>query len=403
MTTVFPGAIDSLPRPGAATNMDDPGFEGDTVIDNISDAIEAVEAVVGATATAGASLGYVRLHDGVNAGLFVPRATLEADQGLLLNGNMDHFQRCYTSTVTSTTTYNTITSFAADRWFVRPVGASVTQQLSVTVPDARSQFSLQVNGAASVTTVDIGQRIRWAIANTRAKQPLIFSCSLYNGTGGAFTPHLRIGTPTASDSFATVNNRLDTALQSCPDAAWTRVYATFDPTGYTDISMGMELVLQIPSGSMTAGKLVRVTQCDLRPGTQLLAYVPPRVDLQGSGLLEYYEKSVGVAQVPGAASTANGQLVLATSIANAGTRYLYVPFKARKRTSATVRTWDWSGNFSQASNSGGTTYGALTAVPILASEVDFMVRNDFSGAGAGNPMAITVNSVLMAWDAVAEL
>lgn len=47
MTTVFPGALDSLPRPGPTTEMDDPGFEGDGVIDNISDAIEAVQAKLG--------------------------------------------------------------------------------------------------------------------------------------------------------------------------------------------------------------------------------------------------------------------------------------------------------------------------------------------------------------------
>lgn len=43
MATDYPDAVDSLPRPTAATAMNASGFEGDVVIDNISDAIEAVE------------------------------------------------------------------------------------------------------------------------------------------------------------------------------------------------------------------------------------------------------------------------------------------------------------------------------------------------------------------------
>lgn len=43
MTTNFPGSVDSFPRPSSTTNTDDPGFELDVVIDNLSDALEAVE------------------------------------------------------------------------------------------------------------------------------------------------------------------------------------------------------------------------------------------------------------------------------------------------------------------------------------------------------------------------
>jgi len=49
MATNFPGSVDSFPRPGPFTNTDDPGFELDVVIDNLSDAVEAVETDVLAT------------------------------------------------------------------------------------------------------------------------------------------------------------------------------------------------------------------------------------------------------------------------------------------------------------------------------------------------------------------
>jgi len=47
MATSFPGSVDAFPRPTASTNTDDPGFELDVVIDNLSDAVEALETVVG--------------------------------------------------------------------------------------------------------------------------------------------------------------------------------------------------------------------------------------------------------------------------------------------------------------------------------------------------------------------
>jgi hypothetical protein len=43
MPTSFPGAVDALPRPSASTYTDASGFELDVVIDNLSDAVEAIE------------------------------------------------------------------------------------------------------------------------------------------------------------------------------------------------------------------------------------------------------------------------------------------------------------------------------------------------------------------------
>lgn len=49
MTTAFPGAIDSLPRPSGNTKRNaGSGLNLSSVIDNISDAIEAIEAILGA-------------------------------------------------------------------------------------------------------------------------------------------------------------------------------------------------------------------------------------------------------------------------------------------------------------------------------------------------------------------
>ncbi len=209
---------------------------------------------------------------------------------LTINGNMDHFQRWGSGTTVPTTTYSTNTSYAADRFFVLPAGASLTSAgRSTTVPDGNSRYSLEIVGAASVTTVDIGQRIAAGLVQTRGRQSLVFSAYVYNGSGSAFTPNLRVGTPSAADDFTTVTNRLDQALQSCADGEWTRVYHVFDPSAYTNIANGMEVCLRVPSGSLVAGDTVRISQFDLRPGAALAPYIAPDRDLELLRALRYFE------------------------------------------------------------------------------------------------------------------
>ena len=47
MASNYPGAIDSLPRPGITSSMNDSGYEGDTIIDILADSIEATQTELG--------------------------------------------------------------------------------------------------------------------------------------------------------------------------------------------------------------------------------------------------------------------------------------------------------------------------------------------------------------------
>lgn len=248
-------------------------------------------------------------------------------RGLIINGNFTAWQRKGSSSQTSTTTYSKSTSYNADRVFVLPAGASVTQQRSTTIPDARSQYSLAITGASSVTTVDIGQRIRSSIVNTRGLQSLVFSCYVRNESGAAYTPTLRIGTPGSVDDFTTVTNRLSQSLQSCADSAWTRVYHVFDPSAYTNIANGMEVALRIPSGSSVSGDVNRIAQFDLRPGAALATFIPtdPELDLL---LARGYYRTYG----PGGTNVA-----FATGLSNATNSALYsFPVSPPMRTTPTL-------------------------------------------------------------------
>jgi hypothetical protein len=189
-----------------------------------------------------------------------------------INGNFQIWQRG-TSAKTCTAAAKT---WRADRWFARPVGAAITYAQSTTVPSgAVAAYSALLTGAASVTTVDFGQRIESSDAFTSWRRTRTFSAYVYNNTGSAFTPKLILKTPSAADDYASSTARLDVSLQACPSGAWTQVSYSFDSSAYTNIANGAEVLIQIPSGSLDGtGKSVYLTQFQCEPGSVVTAQEP---------------------------------------------------------------------------------------------------------------------------------
>lgn len=228
-----------------------------------------------------------------------------------INGNLQVWQRG-TSAKSCTNTASAATAQAktwrADRWFARPSGAAITYAQSSSVPTgAIARYSALLTGAASVTTVDFGQRIESIDAITSWQRERTFSAYIYNDTGAAFTPKLRLNTPSAPDDYATNTNRLDATLQACASGAWTQVSTTFTGSSYTNATNGIEVVLQIPSGSMDGtGKSVRITQLQCEPGSVVTAQEPRLITFELI-LCQRYTLKLGGAngQVVGFAATAD--------------------------------------------------------------------------------------------------
>jgi hypothetical protein len=187
------------------------------------------------------------------------------------NGAFDIWQRGTDNTsVASTRTY------VADRWAVTAGGATLAHaQRSTTVPSgSRAKYSLELDGAASITTVDIDQRIEFIFIPS-IKRSVTYSAKVYNGTGADFTPQLRIreanvgaddwsGTPDTGLAF--------TNLQACTNGQWTTVYWSGDVSAYTNLDNGAEFTLRIPSGVLIAGKTVRITEIQLEEGSLVTAF-----------------------------------------------------------------------------------------------------------------------------------
>lgn len=291
----------------------------------------------------------------------------------LINGSFEVWQRGTGSTSCAAGSRTVL----ADRWYVNPTGADVTQQRSATVPTgARARYSIQLDGAASVTTVLVGQRIE--AANIPAiKRNVTFSALVYNGSGASFTPNLLLGTPGAEDNFGTVTNRLTQALQSCDDAAWTRVEHSVDISGYTDIDNGLQVELQLPSGSLVAGDTVRVTEAQIEPG---LARTP----FEGRGIADEFLRCQRYFQVLGRG--------MAGGVA-AGTKATFHAVLATVMRAAPTSTLKDTGPTLLVSESNVTASGSSITLSHLDPSGIALMIDGYSGLTPGTSCVLTTQNV----------
>jgi len=234
----------------------------------------------------------------------------------LINGNFDLWQRG-----TSVSSGIATRTFLADRMAVTAAGAAVTIARSTTVPNFRSRYSQLLTGAASVTTVETAQRIDAQTVNTGLATTVTFSAYVRNGSGGAFTPSLLVRCPTVADTWTSSNTRLTQTLQSCADSAWTLVSHTFDVTALTDYEKGLEVALQIPSGSLVSGDTVYLAQMDLREGAAVGTYeaIPYSLEFQRAAF--FYEKLTGYG---------SNAFIAVCSTRNGGAGDMVLPFSAKR-------------------------------------------------------------------------
>lgn len=226
---------------------------------------------------------------------------LSAFKNGFINGNLQIWQRGSSAKTCSAG----VKTWRADRWFVRPTGASVTYTRDTLLPaSAVAAYSAKITGNTGATTVDFGQRIEALDAYSDWQRQRVFSAWIYNNTGATFTPHIRITTPSATDDYTTSTNQKDVALQACPNGAWTQVNYAFDGAALSNVGNGVEVTLQIPDGALNAGgKSVYITQLQCEPGTAVTNQ-EPRLFSQDLLLCQRYCLALAN-QVIGFASNAN--------------------------------------------------------------------------------------------------
>jgi hypothetical protein len=222
-------------------------------------------------------------------------------KNILHNGAQDLSQRYGSaSTIAQTCAVNTRT-FLTDRWGIIPNGAGITAQQVTNTPNTRSRYSLQLNGASSVTTVAVEQDIESSDSALRCRRMLTFSAWVYcSGQGSSVTPIFRVRTPSAADDYTTTSVVLSQATtQSVPVGVWTQVVFNFDASTLSNVSNGMRIGLQFPSGSLSSSSYsILVSQCQLESGTSPTSFQGLVRSLELEQCLRYYEKSFNDSQLP---------------------------------------------------------------------------------------------------------
>jgi hypothetical protein len=285
---------------------------------------------------------------------------------------------------------------AAECWYVQPTGAAVTRARSATVrTGAMARYSIELVGASSVTNVLLGQRLEAADIPKLARE-VTFQAYVYNGSGAAFQPSLLIGTPAATNDFTTVTNRLTQTLQSCANAAWTLVSHTVDISAYTNLANGLQVELQIPSGSLVSGDTVRVMEPMLCPGAVTSTFDFEPVSETEARCERFFEKSFLKGTAPAqnvGVDTGEFRFVAITAGATVQRGFFY--FRTRKFVAPTVTGYNPAAANAQVRDASANVDCSSTSV--VATEVGFKIGT------TGNASTAIGNALALHWTANARL
>lgn len=319
-------------------------------------------------------------------------AVVALRRNVLINGSFE----VWNDSTSSTSCTAAARTAGPECWYVNPAGAAVTRARSTTVrTDNRARYSLEVVGATSVTTVLIGQRLEAADIPKIARE-VTFQAYVYNGSGASFQPSLLLGTPGAADDFTTVTNRLTQTLQSCGDAAWTLVSHTVDISAYTNLANGLQVELQIPSGSLVSGDTIRIMEPMLCAAGQVSTFEVEPVPETESRCERFFQKSFARGTAPAQnAGTPNASYGVAGR-ATTGQQQIAVQYRTRMRAQPTVTFYNPQAANAQMRDQGSGTDCTSTAI-LIQGETGFIVQANGSASTAVG------NTLIIHWSATSRL
>jgi hypothetical protein len=170
----------------------------------------------------------------------------------IINGGMDIWQRG--------TTFNSSTSFTADRWVVFPAAGTLNVTRSTDVPTSPYfSYSLQIAGVSSSGDI-LRQRIESAQVTSLAGQTVTLSIYAKSSAGSA---PLKWNTqvPSVTDNFTTVVQDQSGTFSASPSSSWTRYTATF--TISANAVRGYELRIFRDSSASSNTTLITGVQIEL--------------------------------------------------------------------------------------------------------------------------------------------
>jgi hypothetical protein len=185
----------------------------------------------------------------------------------IINGAMGIWQR---GTSFSVPASGSIT-YTADRWGVSPAGNTVTVNQGG-APAGFPQTSLNINGAASVTNINIQQRIEAVNCVDLASTTVTVSGYVFQSTGSAKTGYtVRLIRPTTTADTWSAVTQVGSTYTIPSIASGSFVY--FSCTFTTDSSSTLGLGIFIDTNSaVVGGQAVAISGIQLEKGTQATSF-----------------------------------------------------------------------------------------------------------------------------------
>lgn len=134
-------------------------------------------------------------------------------------------------------------------WSVNPTGAAVTYKQSTVTPDTGSVYSIEIDGATSVTDVRLTQTLSPDFSGV-LRGNITISGWMLNSTGATVTPVLELWSCNTLGSFSSITKQLSTSMQSCPVGIWTYCSITVD-CDVTNVLNGLSVRILLPNPALS--------------------------------------------------------------------------------------------------------------------------------------------------------
>jgi hypothetical protein len=244
-----------------------------------------------------------------------------------------------------------------DRWYVTATGNTATAQ-QITAPGmAPMPQYLQINGAAGVTAVTIGQRIEAANCSDMVNRQLRISFWANNATGSNMTIAVVTSYASASDNFTTQTQLNSTNATLTP--GWSKYTITAFSASNASVINGISLEFRTPA--LGAGASLSFTGVQLEVGGQASAFELRPLGMEMAMCYRYFQRFSSNSTY----TTLSFGQGLATTTTNGA---IFVKFKTAMRSTPTFASSVSASNIRLANASnfavtgfGTTSFGTNTA------------------------------------------
>jgi hypothetical protein len=255
------------------------------------------------------------------------QATTQPNPNYLINSSFQVAQAATSATITAGTATPTASLGypVVDSWFCYSVGGNPT--LAQVTGSGNTANRLQLTGAASITSVGIGQRIEAINTTSLANKTVTLSFECSNSLLTSLTVVANRPTTTAN-TFGTIATPTKTLINSTNvaiNSTLTRYSVTF--TCPPEVNRGLEILFVL--GAQTSGTFV-LSNVKLEEGSVATTYVSPAFASELRRCQRYFETSYPDGVAIGSSNYLSGVGGISLDVQNFYDGYSLKPFNARK-------------------------------------------------------------------------